>query len=85
MRRTRLGLLLVVIAIVATSTACQVTIGCTTYSWGFPTGLMIDSSACGNEPPPVIPEAPLTWLLPVVAAGAGALVLSRRARRNRLG
>lgn len=81
----RWAVLLVVLGVMAVTTACEVTIGCTTYSWGLPHGLHIDDSACAAEPPPVIPEAPFAWLLPAVAVAAGALVIGRRSRLRRLG
>jgi hypothetical protein len=83
--RVRLGMVLLLMAITVASTACQITLGCTTYSWGFPHGLHVDDSACVSEPPVVIPEAPFALLLPAVAVAAGALVIGRRSRLRRLG
>ena len=64
--------------------SCHLQIGCRTYRLFEPTvssGLTVDDSACVTAPPPVVPEAPMVVLLPLVGLGATGLVLVRRRRR----
>lgn len=62
---------------------CEWRIGCRTYTLDERNpalGIQVDDAACEPAPPPVVPEAPMAVLLPLLAVAAGGAVLALRRR-----
>jgi hypothetical protein len=82
LRRILAGVML--LGVIVLTSSCHLQIGCHVYRLFEPTatsGLTVDDSGCVTAPPPVVPEAPIAVLLPMVGLGAAGVVLVRRRRR----